>query len=233
MGTLMDFSNIRKSFARSLVWLAEYQKQFSKPPDGAQRVAIKSASLAFACTRLQGRVKKRHVDIVDTWAKEQLLCSESSSIVKRRFRKAIKTTARFFNRLCDFDSAALCSQIAAVLPVSERYAVIDLCIRVSIVNHTLSHQQVTLLRTCSKWLGLDSDRFRMMVEKFLPIDASDGDIELLLGIDSDMSNEQIQDLLTEEFRKWNSRITNKNPAIRKRADKMIQIITTQRIAYNL
>ena len=230
---LADFSNIKKYFARCLARFVEYQRQISDSPDGAQHAAMKSVSLAFACGRLQGRLKKRQVRTITVWAKEQLRYSDRSMIARRHFRKAIKAAVRFFNRHYNFEAESICNQIAAVLPVSERYDVLDLCIRVSAVDEILSRQQVILLKACSEWLALDSGRFRLMVEKYLPIDAGEGDIEFLLGIDSGMSKEQIQKQLTEEFRKWNGRITNQNPAIRKRADKMIQIITTQRVAYHV
>jgi hypothetical protein len=224
----MDFSTIIKSFAR----IREYCRQRSAPLDGAQRVGLKNISLAFACVGLAGRLKSNHIEIATQWAAEQLLYSKSSTIAKKRFRKAVKSSAGFFNRHSEFDPAPVCGQIAAVLPVSDRYEVIGLCIRISNSNRTLCGEQVNLLKACSKWLGLDADRFRLMVEKRLPLDVDPGesDIELLFGIAPDMSGEQVQDILTEEFRKWNARITNQNPEIRDRADKMIRIITAHRVA---
>jgi hypothetical protein len=66
----MDFSTIKKSFARCLAWIREYQNQRYSSFDGAQRAGIKSISLAFACTVPGGKIKRTHLDIAEQWASE-------------------------------------------------------------------------------------------------------------------------------------------------------------------
>jgi hypothetical protein len=53
-------------------------------------------------------------------------------------------------------------------------------------------------------------------------------IETLLGMTSDMDEEQKKQLLTKQYRKWNSRITNINPNIRSQADYMLKLIAEKR-----
>lgn len=229
---LVVFSRMIDFLPRCLNAIIEYVKQSYAPYDGVQHAGIKSVSIALACARIKGKITKQQVEIITQWGRQQNLYSHKSKIEQRRFRKALKVAVKFFNRQCRLDLESLCIQISAVLPASDRYDVLDLCIKVAAGTDCLSTQQVKLLKLYSQWLQLDSQRFRTMVEKYLPIDAGQPqNIELLLGITSEMPAEQVQQLLTEEFRKWNSRITNQNPDIRKRADKMLRLITDQRMTH--
>ena len=55
--------------------------------------------------------------------------------------------------------------------------------------------------------------------------------EKMLGITSDMSNDEIKKHLRKEYTKWNSRVSNSDPAIREQAEEMIKIISELRTKY--
>ena len=50
------------------------------------------------------------------------------------------------------------------------------------------------------------------------------DLEMILGIRAGMSEGEIRRILLAEYRKWNSRVTNPDPDIRKRAEEMLRLI---------
>ena len=86
-------------------------------------------------------------------------------------------------------------------------------------------QEVTALEDIAEHLDIDQSKFRAMINKSLPVQFhEDQSPEAVLGITSDMTPEQINTRLKEEFRKWNARTSNSDPAIRKQAQDMLDLI---------
>ena len=82
------------------------------------------------------------------------------------------------------------------------------------------------------WLDIDADRFRLMMEKILPIDMHEiKDLDTIFGITSDMNNEKARKHLNKEYSKWNSRVTNSDPHIQTQADQMLRLIAEARCQY--
>ncbi len=82
------------------------------------------------------------------------------------------------------------------------------------------------------WLEVDADRFRIMMEKVLPVDMHEvRDVEAILGITSDMSKERVRKHLNKEYSKWNSRVTNVDPDIQTQADQMLKLIAEAKSQY--
>ncbi len=81
-------------------------------------------------------------------------------------------------------------------------------------------------------LDIGWDRFCTMMEMILPICMHEvEDVEIGLGITSEMSNAQTRRHLTKEYRKWNARVTNSNPKIQAQAEHMLKLIAEARIQY--
>ena len=68
-----------------------------------------------------------------------------------------------------------------------------------------------------------------MSEKAVPVGMYEvQDEEQLLGIDSNMTRQEARAHLRKEYRKWNSRVTHSDPAVREQADQMIELISKAR-----
>ena len=90
-------------------------------------------------------------------------------------------------------------------------------------------KQLALLKKLADLLEVDADRFRSMMEKIIPAGMhEDGDVEIALGVTSDMSNEQTRRHLNKEYLKWNARVTSSNPKIQNQADYMLKFIAEVR-----
>jgi hypothetical protein len=99
-------------------------------------------------------------------------------------------------------------------------------------NGSVSADETSLLKNMSDWLDIDTDKFRRMMEKILPIDMYEvKDIDTILGITSDMSDEKARKHLNKEYSKWNSRVTNSDPRIQSQADQMLRLIAEARCQY--
>ena len=84
-------------------------------------------------------------------------------------------------------------------------------------------------------MNLDEKQFRSMIEKTLPVTIHTGEgqsPEEIIGIEPDMSREEIKKHLRDAYKKWNQRVANTDPKIREQANKMIDIITELRKKYS-
>ena len=71
-----------------------------------------------------------------------------------------------------------------------------------------------------------------MAERILPAEMHEvEDAEIVLGITSDMSSETARQCINNEYRKWNARVTNPDPAIQSQANYMLQFIARARSKY--
>ena len=57
------------------------------------------------------------------------------------------------------------------------------------------------------------------------------DKEILLGVLVEMNTEEKQSHISKEYQKWNNRVTNKDPKIRRQAELMIHAIAELRKEY--
>jgi hypothetical protein len=89
---------------------------------------------------------------------------------------------------------------------------------------------MALLKNLADWLEVDTNRFREMVEKILPVGMHEArDQEVILGVSADMSKEKTRKQLNKEYNKWNSRVTNPDPEIQHQADQMLKLIAEARV----
>ena len=56
----------------------------------------------------------------------------------------------------------------------------------------------------------------------------DTSLDFVLGVNPDMSKSEALQRLNDEYRKWNSRVTNSDPEIRKQADSMLDLLARTR-----
>jgi hypothetical protein len=71
-----------------------------------------------------------------------------------------------------------------------------------------------------------------MMGKILPASMHEvEDVEVILGVTTDMSKDETRQHLNQEYRKWNARVTNFDPEIQTQADHMLNLITKVRSEY--
>jgi hypothetical protein len=78
-------------------------------------------------------------------------------------------------------------------------------------------------------IGLDMGVFTRLVDRFIMShDLNDVPSGCLLGLYVGMDINAVKSRLTEEYKKWNARVTHSDPAIRERAAHMLQMISATR-----
>ncbi|MHC4640277.1 MAG: tellurite resistance TerB family protein [Planctomycetota bacterium] len=200
--------------------------------ENIQRSKTLAVALAFAVSAVDGKIYDGEVEIIKSWARGNLDLSQASQKARHKLEKALNKTVAFFSHGNQLDTHKICREIVELVPLAERYDILDLCLHVAKANGIASAEEIALLKSLANWLEVDNNRFRNMVEKILPVGMHEvRDEEVVLGVSSDMSKEKTRLQLNKEYNKWNARVTNSDPEIQSQADQMLKLIAEARSAY--
>jgi uncharacterized tellurite resistance protein B-like protein len=202
--------------------------------ENGERTNILAVALAFAVGAADNELSGCEIELIKNWARDNILKNSASDSDERKLDKALEKTIAFFRAGNNIDAYKVCDEIVRIAPVAQRYDILELCLYVARSDGSAAAGEFTLLKNVVDWLELDSDRFRVMMEKVLPVDMHEvRDVKTILGIDSGMSKEKVRKHLNEEYSKWNSRVTNADPDIQNQADQMLKLIAETRSQYTV
>ncbi len=194
-----------------------------------ERTKTLAVGLAFAVSAADNKLYDCEIEIIKTWARKNLDFAQASDKDWRKLEKALNKTVAFFSNGNQLDAYKICKEIVEIVPLAERYDILDLCLHVVQANGVAAAEEMDLIKNFAEWLEVDMNRFRDMVEKILPVGMhEDRDQEVILGVSADMSKETTRQQLNREYNKWNSRVTNPDPAIQHQADQMLRLIAEAR-----
>lgn len=200
--------------------------------ENIHRAKILAVTLAFAVSAADNKLYIREIELIKKWARANLRSFAASQKDMRKLEKALNKTVAFFRKGYKIDTCKICRELAETAPTAQCYEILDLCMRVVQAGGVASRQKVAILKSLANWLEVDTDRFRSMFEKILPADVYQvDDIEVVLGIDSDMDNEKTRRQLSREYRKWSARVTSSDQHVQNQADYMLKVIAQARTAY--
>ena len=200
--------------------------------ENIERTNILAVALAFAVSAADNKLYDCEVDLIKNWARDNILENSASDEDERKLDKALEKTIGFFRGGNKLDTYNICDEIVGIAPVAQRYDILELCLYVAQSKGSVTAEEITLLKNMAEWLEVDHNRFRIMMEKVLPVDMHEvRDVETILGITSDMSKERVRKHLNKEYGKWNSRVTNADPDIQTQADQMLKLIAEARSQY--
>ncbi len=217
--------------------IIEYENTFPGYLDlkeNIERTKTLTVALAFSVGAADEKLKDREIELIKKWSLNNLFeySKRNSERDKRKIFKALDKTATFFRKGNHLNVEKICSEIAQISPIGQRYDIFQLCLKVARAKETINTEVLTLLKDMADWLELDNDKFRLMMQKFLPVNMhKDMDIETVLGITSEMNKEIARKKLNREYSKWNSRVTNSDPVIQTQADQMLKLIAEVRNQY--
>jgi len=197
-----------------------------------QRAKTLAVTLAFAVSAADNKLYDCEVELIKNWARDNIDLSEASNKERRKLEKALNETIAFFrdgNQLNNYD---ICREIVGIAPLAVRYDILNLCLYVAQANSSVTKEELTVLKDLANWLEIDTDKFREMVEKVLPVDMHEVlDVETILGVTSDMNKEKARRHLNKEYSKWSARVTSSDPEIQTQADQMLKLIAEARSQY--
>jgi hypothetical protein len=200
--------------------------------DNIKRSKTLAVALAFSVGAANNKLYDCEIELIKNWARENIDLSEESSKERRKLEKALNETIAFFRDGNKLNSYDICREIVEIVPLADRYDIMNLCLYVAQANESVTTEELILLKNFASWLEIDADKFREMVQKVLPIDMYEvKDIETILGVTSDMNKENARRHLNKEYSKWNARVTNADPGIQSQADQMLKLIAEARSQY--
>ena len=200
--------------------------------ENIERTNILAVALAFAVSAADNKLYDCEIELIKNWARDNILENSASDKDEQKLDKALEKTIAFFRGGNKLDAYNICGEIVGIAPAAQRYDILELCLYVAQSKGSVTTEELTLLKNMADWLEVDCERFRIMMEKILPVEMhEERDIETILGISSDMSREKVRKHLNKEYSKWNSRVTNSDPDIQSQADQMLKLIAETRSQY--
>lgn len=190
-----------------------------------------------------GDMDESEANVVKEWVKKRIsgYKKDYQEETKQRLNNYIKDSyGEVINgEIGIYDSLIEIDEIASE---GEKYELFEVCLKVASADGTADEEELKIIDEIAEELGLNRKKFQSMIEKELPVtihaskttsnDSGNGNKhEKMLGITSDMSNDEIKKHLRREYTKWNSRVSNSDPAIREQAEEMIKIISELRTKY--
>jgi uncharacterized tellurite resistance protein B-like protein len=200
--------------------------------DDIQRAKTLAVGLAFSVGAANGGLLEPEVNVIAAWVRTNFGSAGVSADARLELDRALQKTATFFRRGGTLNLPQICREIVQIAPLVGRLDILDLCLRVAAAKGQVTAAELKLLKSLSEGLEIDRSRLRAMVEKILPVEMHQiKDAEMILGVTSDMSNDEARHQLNREYAKWSSRFISSDPAIRRQADQMIRLIADARAQY--
>jgi len=200
----------------------------------AERTKVLAVALAFAVSAADHDLHSCEIELIKNWARDNILDSpeEATDQDLPRLDKALNKTIAFFRAGNKLDTHGMCKELLAIAPIGQRYDILELCLYVARADGTVAAEELAILKDLATWLEVDPEKFRVMMQKVLPIDMHQvKDIQTVLGITTDMDKEKVRRHLNKEYSKWNARVTNADPGIQGQADQMLKLIAEARSQY--
>jgi tellurite resistance protein len=200
--------------------------------ENIQRVKTLTVALGFAVSACDNKLYNCEVELIKNWARINIGASQASRKAARKLEKALNKILAFCLNGNKIDAYKICKELVELVPVAERYDILDLCLHVAQAKGVATEEELFFLRKLASWLEVDADKFSSMIEKILPVNINEiKDAVVFLGITPDMSKEQTRRYLNKAYRKWNARVTNFDPKIQAQADCMLKFIAEARRAH--
>jgi len=198
----------------------------------SHRAKTLAIALGFAVSAADGKIYNCQVRFVKQWAANSFELESASKRTKRKFRKSLEKTFQFFRDGGHLDIFRICTELADIAPVAERLSILGFCLEVVAATGEAVTAEIKLLNEIANLLQIDRQRFQRMMQKILPVTIhKNKNVESVLGLGDDMSRKETNELLTKEYSKWNARVTNSDPEIRRQADLMLSLIAEAKNEY--
>ncbi len=200
--------------------------------ENIQRTKTLAVALAFVVSAADRRLYDREIELIKNWTRENFNAACASDKARCKLEQALNKTVDFFRNGNQLNIYEICKEMVEIAPIADCYDVLELCLRVARANGRVAAEEMAILKNLASWLEVDTNRFRAMMEKTLPVNMHQvKDAEVIFGVTSDMSKEKTRQQLNKEYGKWNSRVTSSDPKIRAQADQMLELIAITRSQY--
>jgi len=196
-----------------------------------EEMVVKSAMLVSACDY---NLHPDEAYVIKTWIIDRVDTYPTSiqNEVKDRLNAYI-TEVYIALSNNEVDMQIILDGVEIVSNLKDRLELFQVCLDVASADGKVQEVELILIHKIIEYLKLDASVARSLIEKELPISNHvDLNENLVLGISSTMLDEEIQELLRVQYRKWNARVTSTSSDIRDQAEQMIHIIANVKKLHN-
>jgi len=189
-----------------------------------------TVQLAVLVSASDGVMDKTEGEVVQHWIKKRLSVetdAERAERIKNELNQAILQAGTKMGQPVDVPT--ICNRIVSEGVHAHRYDALELCLEVVGADGVAEDAEMAVIEQIAQHLEVDAARFKEMVEKALPVTMmANKDPDSVLGINPDMSKDEVRKLLSQQFRKWNSRVSHSDKAVREQATEMLGLIEDAR-----
>jgi uncharacterized tellurite resistance protein B-like protein len=197
--------------------------------ENTERSKILTVTLAFTVGCADGLLSDSEVELIRKWARRNINPTDNSDNAKKQLERALNRTITLLRSGNTINAERVCIELARIATLAFRLDIMEFCLLVAKTGGAVSRTKLDLLKNISNWLGIDKKEIISLIQKILPPDICEiQDIEMFLGVRSDMSSEQTRLMLNEQYKKWSARVTNFDPQVRRQAASMLRLIAQTR-----
>lgn len=165
------------------------------------------------------------LSLIKKWANGNLDRQHQPGNFAIKARQILAGTIGRFRFIENHRVIGICTEINDTAPLDIKCNILMLCISVISTCEKTSSRQIEMLKITARLFDIKIERLRAMIEDLHPFAMYEiKDLEICLGITSDMDNRQVRQQLSAEYRKWNSRVINTSADIRDEAENMLNLI---------
>jgi len=199
------------------------------------KVRALTIELAMHVAAVDGSMDKAEGEAVKDWVKKivSLAPKGEGDEMRRELNVATEHSYEKASR-GETSLSSICKSLSNVSTDHQKYDALKLCVSVMSADGQADKSELKELDRIVTALGLDPSQYRKMLDPHLAkVKTStsrgvEGGKMALLGIRDEMSKDEKHKILIEATAKWNSRVTHKDPEIRRKAEEMLGLIADLR-----
>lgn len=213
------------------------EKGYSEAAEHREEALAIALKIGVAVAMADGSLDDKERKTLAQWALRAMkpFSGEKRHALKTLYKDAM-IEAYDAQKRGNLSLSGLTQRLNEIGEMNIRYEAIELCFDVMAADGIANEEEIRIIRKIAEALGLNIEEIeRMRDQKIIGLDTSVSDhasIEVLLGIETDWSKEQIKKHLRSEFQKWNNRINTLAEGVeRDNAQRMLDMIAEARNKY--
>lgn len=196
-----------------------------------------SLKIGMAVAMADGSLDDTEGMVLKKWVQKSIApySDDKRDRLKEVYNSAMKDAYDAANK-GDLVISALTERLNEIGEKTSKYETLELCFEVMAADGVADTEEIILIRKVAEALNLDMDEVdKMRDQQIVGLDTSasgHANIEVILGIEQNWSNDDIKRHLRKEFQKWNNRLNTLNEGEeRQNAQLMLERIAEARKKY--
>ena len=227
---------------QELIWVKLHEidieqvcKGYEEAVEDTKECLALTIKLAMAVAMADGSLDDSEGAVIKNWMNKALATysEETQSEIKKVLNNAMKS-AYADSQNDKLSKTDVVERFNEIGDDTAKYEAMDLCYEVMAADGVADDDEIKVLHRLGDALELEiSELDKIRDLKMMDLSGSlKSDEKSLLGIDPDWSNEEVQNHLKSEFKKWNARLNNlQSGPDREHAQKMLDLIGRERSKY--